>query len=227
VKVRSLSLAAPAGPLSAGPLSAELIEPESARALLVLAHGAGAGFDHANLLGISQAFAAAGVASLRFNFPFMQAGKRHVDRRAVATEAVAQALATAASLCSGLPLFVGGHSFGGRMASHAVLDHGLSVRGLIFCAFPLHPPKKPGIERAAHLAHVAQPMLFLSGTRDGLARSDLLDQVVASIGERAHLHWLATADHSYKILKRQRAPQPTVFEEMAGAVRHFVEQTSP
>ena len=227
MNVRSISLAAPAAALSVGSLNAELIEPASAQALLVLAHGAGAGFDHANLVGISRALAEVGIASLRFNFPFMQSGKRRVDQRAVATATVAQAVTAAAGLGTGLPLFVGGHSVGGRMASHAVIDHELPVRGLIFCAFPLHPPKKPGTERAAHLAQIAQPMLFLSGTRDGLAQSELLDQVVVGIGERAHLHWLATADHSYKILKRQRAPQPTVFEEMAQAIRHFVEQTSP
>jgi predicted alpha/beta-hydrolase family hydrolase len=208
VKPRALSVAGPTGPLSA-----ELLAPASASALLVLAHGAGAGYDHVNLVAIANALAASGVASLRFNFPFMQAGKRQVDRRPAVGE------------CPGLPVFVGGHSFGARMASHAVLDHGLAPRGLIFCAFPLHPAKKPGIERAAHLVDIGQPMLFLSGTRDALAQADLLEGVVGSIGPRAQLHWLATADHSYKILKRQRPPQPTVFAEMALAVRQFVEAT--
>ena len=219
---RSLSVAGPTGALSA-----ELIAPEAPSALLLLAHGAGAGFDHANLVGIATALAEAGVATLRFNFPFMQAGKRQVDRRPVATAAVAAAVELARSQCPKLPLFVGGHSFGGRMASHAVLEHQLAPCGLVFCAFPLHPPRRPGVPRAAHLVDISQPMLFLSGTRDGLAQADLLQSVVDQIGPRAKLHWLATADHSYKILKRQRAPEPTVFEEMAAAIRAFVDAHQP
>ena len=216
--VRALSVAGPTGPLSA-----ELIEPDAPSALLLLAHGAGAGFDHANLKAIALALADVSVATLRFNFPFMQARKRQVDRRPVATAAVAAAMALAGSQCPALPLFLGGHSFGGRMASHAVLEHPLNPRGLVFCSFPLHPPKKPGVERAAHLVDIAQPMLFLSGTRDGLAQADLLASVVTQIGPRAQLHWLETADHSYKILKRQRLPEPTVFQEMAVAIRDFVD----
>ena len=206
------------------PLSAELTEAVSPKAMLVLAHGAGAGYQHNNLLGISAALAGHGVSSLRFNFPYMQAGRRRGDSVAVATAALAAGVAEAQAQGGGLPLFLGGHSFGGRMASHAVLGSDLDVRGLIFCSFPLHQPKKPGVERAAHLVDIALPMLFLSGTRDALAQADLLEEVVAGLGTRARLHWLATADHSYRILKRQRLPEPTVFEEMAGRVAAFVEE---
>ena len=206
----------------AGPLSGELLRPEAAKALLVLAHGAGAGYQHANLQAIAGALFEAEIATLRFNFPFMQAGRRRVDSPKVATAALAAALATGSDRCPELPLFLGGHSFGGRMASHAVLEHSLVPRGLVFCSFPLHQPKKPGVARAAHLQDIELPMLFLSGTRDALAQRELLEEVLARLDRRAQLHWLATADHSYRILKRQREPQPTVFEEMAGVIAEFV-----
>ncbi len=210
-----------------GPLRAELVQPVAARALVVLAHGAGAGYRHANMENIAAAFESTNLATLRFNFPFMEAEKRRVDSRSVSIDALAAALETARAT-SELPVFLGGHSFGGRMASHAVHELELDVRGLIFCSFPLHPPKKPGVDRAGHLAAVRVPMLFLSGTRDALAETVLLEQVVASLnGERegtAELHWLDTADHSYKILKRQRTEPPDVFTEMAGVAARFVDR---
>lgn len=209
-----------------GPLSAELELSVAARALVVLAHGAGAGYRHANMENIALAFAARNLATLRFNFPFMEAGKRRVDSRSVSINAIAAALETAHAVTK-LPVFLGGHSFGGRMASHAVVELGLDVCGLIFCSFPLHPPKKPGVDRAAHLEAVRLPMLFLSGTRDALAERVLLEEVVASLAtsqRKAELHWLDTADHSYKILKRQRVESPDVFAEMAGVAARFVDQ---
>ena len=108
---------------------------------------------------------------------------------------------------------VGGHSYGGRMASHAVVDHGLDVAGLVFCSFPLHPPAKPTTKRADHLDGIRAPMLFLSGTRDGMAQPALLNGVVERIG--ATVHYLDTADHSYKVLKRSRTRSDDVFDEMA------------
>ncbi|MCZ6855878.1 MAG: alpha/beta fold hydrolase [Gammaproteobacteria bacterium] len=210
-----------------GPLSAELRKPDAARALIVLAHGAGAGYRHANMENIASAFASRNLATLRFNFPFMEAEKRRVDSKSVSIETIAAALETARTV-SELPIFLGGHSFGGRMSSHAVVELELDVCGLVFCSFPLHPPKKPGVDRAAHLAEVRLPMLFLSGTRDALAEQQLLEQVVVSLNEdpegKAELHWLETADHSYKILKRQRAASLDVFAEMAEVAARFIDQ---
>jgi hypothetical protein len=122
-----------------------------------------------------------------------------------------------------LPLFLGGHSFGGRMASHAVLDQDIGdVRGLVFCSFPLHPAGKPATTRAGHLDAIELPMLFLSGTRDALADAELLDGVIARLGRRAELVRLDTADHGYKVQKRSRARNDSVFEELADAAASFV-----
>lgn len=197
--------------------------PEDVRALLILAHGAGADFQHRNMLDIATALADARVATLRFNFPFMQQGRRRVDSRDVSIATIGAAVATAEEVAAGVPLYLGGHSFGGRMASHAAAEARLPVRGLVFCAFPLHPPNKPGVERAAHLAAIELPMQFLSGTRDALAQPELLSGVVEELAPRAHLHWLDTADHSYRTLKRQRAAEEGVFAEMARVIAAFIE----
>ena len=220
MEVRALTLAGPAGPLSA-----ELLLPSAPLALTVLAHGAGADFRHPNMRGIAEAFAGRNVASLRFNFPFMEQGRRRVDARATSVDAIAVAVAAAGE--EGLPLYLGGHSFGGRMASHAVVERELPVQGLVFCSFPLHQPKKPSRDRAEHLPLIDLPMLFLSGTRDALAEPRLLEAVVAELGGRAQLHWLETADHSYKILKRQRPESPSVFEEMAEIAQAFIAEHNP
>lgn len=189
---------------------------------LVFAHGAGAGIDHATMRELAQSFADVGLSSLRFNFPFMQRGSRRVDTPAVAVEAIACAAADVRA-SSELPLFLCGHSFGGRMCSHAVADAVVDCAGLIFCSFPLHIAKKPSVQRASHLPNIHRPMLFLSGTRDDLAQSDLLDKVVAALPP-AQLHWLDTANHSYVILKRTRTNTTPVFVEMAVRVRQFVDE---
>ena len=182
------------------------------RATLTLGHGAGAGMTHASMAGIAEAFADIGLATLRYNFPFKEEGRSRVDAQAVSTATVAAAFACAGRESPG-PHFVGGHSYGGRMASHAVVDHGLDVAGLVFCSFPLHTPAKPGTKRAEHLDAISAPMLFLSGTRDGMAQPELLDSVVRRIG--ATVNYLDTADHGYKVLKRTRTRTDNVFEEMA------------
>lgn len=206
-----------------GRLSAELIRPEAADRLLVLAHGAGADFRHANMLGISQALAQQDVATLRFNFPFMEEGRRRVDAQATSVACILAAVETAAEAAPDLPLFLGGHSYGGRMASHAVLEPSASpVSGLVFCSFPLHPPKKPGTDRAAHLPDITLPMLFLSGTRDAMATPELLTGLIDSLGGRARLHWLDTADHGYKVLKRTRQSAENVFDELARVAAGFM-----
>jgi hypothetical protein len=198
--------------------------PDDAVAALVLAHGAGAGMRHASMQAIADAFERRGIATLRFDFPYMAAGRSRVDSPAVATQAIADAHAAAIER-SKLPVWLGGHSFGGRMASHAVVDRGLPAAGLIFCSFPLHMPRKPDTKRAQHLAAIRQPMLFLSGDRDELAERTLLEPLVASL-PAATLHWLDTADHGYRVLKRSRKRTDSVFDEMADVARAFVDAHS-
>lgn len=219
MNVESLAIDGPAGPVSGA-----LTTPPRARALLVLAHGAGAGFDHANMASISAALADTSVATLRFNFPFMEAGRRRVDARAVAVAAVADAAGTAVQRRPDLPLLVGGHSFGGRMASHALAQRAVTARALICTSFPLHRANRPAVDRAAHLADVAVPMLFLSGSRDALADPGLMTDVVAGLGDRATLHWLDDADHGYKVRKRHRRDPRTVFQEIAETVSAFLDE---
>jgi len=195
--------------------------PNDAVAALVLAHGAGAGMRHASMQAIADAFERRGIATLRFDFPYMIAGRNRVDSPEVATQAIADAYAAAAERTK-LPIWLGGHSFGGRMASHAVVDREVPAAGLIFCSFPLHMPGKPDTKRAQHLKAISKPMLFLSGTRDELAEAALLEPLVASL-PTAKLHWLDTADHGYHVLKRSRARTDGVFDEMAEAARAFVD----
>jgi predicted alpha/beta-hydrolase family hydrolase len=173
---------------------------------------------------IAGAFGRRGLATLRFNFPFIDAGRNRTDSPAVATATIAEAFRVAGSRTH-LPVWLGGHSFGGRMASHAVLDRELDPSGLIFCSFPLHPSGRPGVARAAHLSSLHCPLLFLSGTRDELAESHLLEGVVAEL-PNAQLHWLDTADHGYRVLKRTRNSSEDVFEEMGRVARGFIERQS-
>jgi predicted alpha/beta-hydrolase family hydrolase len=197
--------------------------PADAIAVVVLAHGAGAGMTHRNMQAIADALERRAIGTLRFNFPFIEAGQTRTDPPAVATATIATAFHEAQQRTQ-LPLWLGGHSFGGRMASHAVLDEQLSPTGLIFCSFPLHGPDKPAVTRAAHFPSVRQPMLFLSGTRDELADRKLLEQVVGNL-PTARLHWLDTADHGYRVLKRTRTSSEDVFDEMARVAREFIENT--
>lgn len=197
---------------------------DDAIAAVVLAHGAGAGMRHANMQAIAAAFARHGLATLRFDFPFMAAGRKRVDPPSIATAAIAAAFAEARARTS-LPIWLGGHSFGGRMATHAVLEHRLAAAGLVLCSFPLHAAGKPDTKRAGHLASIDLPMLFLSGTRDALAERSLLKPAVAQL-PRAKLHWLATADHGYRVQRRQRASEESVFDEMGRVARAFVAATA-
>jgi len=196
--------------------------PQDPAAAIVFAHGAGAGMKHRSMQAIADAFGRQGVASLRFDFPFIEAGRRRVDAKEVSTAAIAEAFEEARKRTS-LSLWLGGHSFGGRMASHAVMDAGLEPRGLIFCSFPLHPAGKPAIGRAAHLSALRLPMLFLSGTRDALAERALLEPLVSGLAT-AELHWLDTADHGYTVLKRARQTDEDVFDEMARVARGFIDR---
>lgn len=177
---------------------------------------------HESMQAIADAFGRRGIATLRFDFPFIAAGRQRPDAPKVAVASVAAAYAEAAARTS-LPIWLGGHSFGGRMASHALLERQLPAAGLIFCSFPLHAPGRPDTTRAQHLAAIRRPMLFLSGTRDALAEPSLLEPLVASLPE-ARLHWLETADHGYRVLRGGRTRADSVFDEMAEAARAFVDR---
>lgn len=196
--------------------------PEGARALYVLVHGAGAGMRHPFLEAIAQALASRGIGTFRYEFHYMEKRSKRPDPAAVAAARVREAVEEAARAAPGVPLIAGGKSFGGRMTSTAQAEEPLpGVRGLAFLGFPLHPPGKPGIERAAHLERVGVPMLFLQGTRDDFARLDLLRPVVEGLGPRAALHLVEGGDHSFKVPKR---PPADVIGELAGAVRAWVER---
>lgn len=183
-----------------GSVSGLWLRPPTARACLVLAHGAGAGMAHKSMAALADGLAERDVATLRYQFPYMERGSKRPDPPAIAHAAVRTACAKAATLADTLPLFAGGRSFGGRMTSQAQAAAPLaSVRGLVFFAFPLHPAGKPSVSRADHLAKVALPMLFLQGTRDALAELSLLEPTVASLGPRAKLVLAADADHSFHV----------------------------
>ena len=177
-----------------------LLRPAAAKALYLFAHGAGAGMTHKAMTSNAEGLAERGIATLRYNFPYMEKGSGRPDRPPIAHAAVRAAAAHAAEIAGDLPLFAGGRSFGGRMTSQAQAAVPLpGVRGLAFLGFPLHPAGKPGIDRADHLADVHVPMLFVSGSRDALAELDLLTPVVAGLGDRATLHLVEHADHSFKV----------------------------
>jgi predicted alpha/beta-hydrolase family hydrolase len=208
----------------AGDVSGLLLRPDGARLVYVLAHGAGAGMLHPFLESIAQRLAERSIATLRYQFPYMEQRARRPDPPAVAVAAVRAAVAEAARAAPGLPLVAGGKSFGGRMTSTAQAEAPLpGVRGLVFLGFPLHPPGRPGDSRAEHLAQVEIPMLFLQGTRDDFADLKLLQPVVQRLGERATLHLVEGGDHSFKVLKRSGKTEADVMGELAGAI---VEWTS-
>ncbi len=201
-------------------LPAILLVPDEPRALLVLAHGAGAGMRHGFMEALARALARSRVATLRWEFPYMASGSRRPDRPGVAVPAVRRAVAEGVRLrdefLPGQPVFAGGKSFGGRMTSTAESEHAMEgVAGLVLVCFPLHPAKRPGIARAEHLSAVHRPMLFLQGTRDALAHLDLLKPVVAGLGARATLHLEDDADHGFHVRKRSGRDDDAVVESLA------------
>jgi len=195
------------------------VKPADARALLVLAHGAGAGMRHAFLEQLAQALALRKVATFRYEFLYMEKGGGRPDPPAVAAARVREAVAEAARVMPGLPLFAGGKSFGGRMTSTAAAESPLpGVRGLVFLGFPLHPPGQPGIGRAEHLDRVTVPMLFLQGTRDTFAQLPLLEPVIARLKPRATLHLIDGGDHSFKVPKSSGRTAEDVMRGLAETI---------
>ena len=197
-------------------VSALLLQPPSPRWLLVLGHGAGAGMAHPFLEKLAGELAELGVATLRYQFPYMEE-RRHVpDRPDVLTATVAAAVRMAWESAPELPLFAGGKSMGGRMTSQAAAQGLLTgVRGLIFFGFPLHPPNRPDTKRGEHLAKVEAPMLFLQGTRDTLADLKLLQPICATLGSRTTLHVMEGADHSFHVLKSSGKTDGEILRELA------------
>ena len=204
-------------------VSALLIEPPEARACYVFAHGAGAGMTHASMQAVAAGLGERGIASLRYQFPYMDKGSKRPDAPAVAHATVRAAVAEAGRRCDGLPLIAGGRSFGGRMTSQAqALSPLPGVRGLAFFGFPLHPAGKPSSDRATHLADVEIPMLFLQGTRDALADLGLLEPVVKGLGARATLRLLEGADHSFHVLKSSGRNDREVLDDALDAFAAWV-----
>ena len=194
----ALSIQLPLGPDES--VSALALAPPSPAAAFVLAHGAGAGMTHPFMEQLAAGLAERGIATLRYQFPYMERGSKRPDLPAVAQAAVRAAVAEAVARWPGLPLVAGGKSFGARMTSQAQATAPLpGVRGLVFVGFPLHPADQPGTKRADHLAGVRCPMLFLQGTRDELAEVPLLRSVLARLGERAAVEWFEHADHSFHV----------------------------
>lgn len=199
-----------------GEVSALLVRPPTARWLLVLGHGAGAGMAHPFLEKLAAELADAGIATLRYQFPYMEEQRRVPDRPELLLSTVAAAVRLATEAAPELPLLAGGKSMGGRMTSQAAAGNLLdAVKGLVFFGFPLHPPNRPSTKRAEHLAKVGVPMLFLQGTRDTLADLTLLRPVCAKLGSRATLHIIPEADHSFHVLKRSGKTDAEVMTELA------------
>jgi predicted alpha/beta-hydrolase family hydrolase len=210
----SLTITLPSGATTSGLLQA----PARAEAGYVFAHGAGAAMDHGFITAIAQGLAERGIATLRFNFPFMEQGSKRPDPPAAAQAAVRAAVAEAALQWPGLPLFAGGKSYGGRMITQAQAD------GIVLVDFPLHPAGKPSTDRAAHLAGVKLPMLFLQGTRDALAEMDLIRETTGSLGTRASLHVVEGADHAFHVLVRSGRNDGQVREELLDTMAAWMKQ---
>ena len=191
------------------------LAPEKPRATLVLAHGAGAGMAHASMTAIAEGLKERSVASLRFQFPYMERGSKRVDSPKISHAAVRAAVSQARTHAGKLPLFAGGKSFGGRMTSQTQAEAPLDgVRGLVFFGFPLHPAGAPSVERAAHLKDIEIPLLFLQGANDALADVALLRPTVAKLGRRATLKLFADADHSFHVPKRSGRSNAEVMSEV-------------
>ena len=218
----SVELAIPLGD-GTGQVSGLLARPEKAQALYVLAHGAGAGMRHPFLERVAERLGDVAIATLRYQFLYMEQRARRPDPPAVAERTVRAAVEAAARAAPGLPLVAGGKSFGGRMTSSAQANQPLpGVRGLVFLGFPLHPPGRPGTARAEHLFRIEVPMLFLQGTRDEFADLELLRPVIERLGQRATLALVEGGDHSFRVLKRAGRTDAAVMDELVGTIAAWV-----
>lgn len=207
---------------SSGRVSALFLRPDDARWLYVFAHGAGTDMRHKSMQAISESLAEVGVATFRYNFPYMEARSGAPNPKPILTATVRSAVMAAAEAAPDLSLLAGGRSMGGRMTSQAASEEPLPrVRGLVFYAFPLHPTGRPGTERADHLAGVPVPMLFLQGTRDTLADLPLLTPVVEKLG--ASMYVVEDADHSFHVRKSSGKTDAEVVQEMAQTVRTWAD----
>ena len=203
------------------------LTPADARACYVVAHGAGAGMTHLFMQAIAEGFAERGIATLRYQFPYMEAGRKRTDPPALAHTTVRAAVLEAQRRFPGLPLVAGGKSFGGRMTSRAQAAAPLpGVRGLVFLGFPLHPAKRPSSDRARHLADVQVPMLFLQGTNDALAELDHLEPVCKALGTRATLRLFADADHSFHVPARTGRKDAEVRAELLDVAAEWISATA-
>ncbi|MEM7481002.1 MAG: alpha/beta family hydrolase [Acidobacteriota bacterium] len=220
---RSKAVSVPIPQLGAE-VSALLDLPPDPKALVVLAHGAGAGMHHRFFEQVIERLTALDLGVFRYQFPYMEKGRRAPDRAPKLETTVRAAVAAAARQCPGLPLFAGGKSMGGRMTSRAASAEALpAVKGLVFFGFPLHPAGKPGTERGDHLDGVTVPMLFLQGDRDKLAGLDLLQPVCSRLGPKATLHVSPGADHSFHVLKRSGRTDEEVLDEICGVLSRWID----
>jgi uncharacterized protein len=209
----------------AGAVSGLLLEPSGALALLLLAHGAGAGMRHSFMEEVAAKLADQNVATLRYQFPYMEKPTKRPDPRSVLMDSVRAAVTAANNYAGALPLFAGGKSMGGRMTSLAAAEEPLNgVRGLIFFGFPLHAPGKPGAERGQHLAEIEIPMLFLQGSRDALAEIKLLKPLCAKLGKRAELLVIEGGDHSFHMLKSARKSESEVLDDVVKKVARWMKK---
>jgi predicted alpha/beta-hydrolase family hydrolase len=209
---------------SAGEVSGVLLRPADAFCLFVFGHGAGAGMRHPFMEACAERLSLRGVATFRYQFPYMEAGRRAPNRAPVLVETVRAAVAEAARQASDLPLLAGGKSMGGRMTSTAAAEEALEgVHGLAFLGFPLHAAGRDSAERGAHLSDVGLPMLFLQGTRDKLANLGLLEPLLATVRPRPTLHVIEGADHGFHVLKRSGRTDEEVLEELCDAFASWAE----
>jgi len=208
---------------SIGEVSALFYSTDNAEYILAFAHGAGAGMKNKFMEQVSLSLAENGIATLRFNFPYMENGKKMPDKKPVCCDTIRAAVEEATNLCPNLTLFAGGKSFGSRMTSTAVSEGFLpNVKGIVFFGFPLHPPGKPSNERAEHLYKVNIPMLFFQGTRDALASLDLLKPVCKKLGKKAELFIIDGADHSFHVSKEKNMKDSDVIELICKEVKRWM-----
>ncbi len=212
---------------NSGKVSGIVIMPEKAKLFLVLAHGAGADMHHSFMETFAGYLADEKIGTLRYNFPYTENKKKRPDFAPVLMETVRSAVKTARDFSGSLPVFAGGKSMGGRMtsmvASKAPLEN---VKGIVFIGFPLHPPGKPSTERSEHLFNVDVPLLFLQGTRDKLAEPELLKPVVKKLGDKAALHVIDGADHSFHMLKSSGRTDDSVLRELASTIGNWASSGS-